>query len=279
MTQLVGLLGWPLGHSVSPAMHNAAFQVLGLDWRYDTLPVAPSDLADTVLSLGTRGYRGVNVTIPHKQAVVRFLDEQSAAASVIGAVNTLIVDEYGRLLGDNTDWLGFLHPLDSQGIEVAGRAALLLGAGGSARAVVYALAMRGIARINIWNRNVWRAHDLAAHLGEHFSAVAVTASPHLDELAELPADIVVNTTPLGMWPAENTSPWPDGVPFPQGALVYDLVYRPENTLFLRQARRAACPTQGGLDMLVVQGAEAFQLWTGRAPPLAAMMAAARVALG
>ena len=215
MTFLTGLLGYPLGHSVSPAMHNAAFRALGLDGRYDALPTPPERLAETVAGLRAAGYRGVNVTIPHKQAVMPLLDELSDAARVIGAVNTIVVDpakgdpvngihrlntqrplrawesaspasadatqlqpsfsapegafqvqpgiSIPGLSGDNTDWLGFLHPLDATGCDLAGKAALLLGAGGSARAVVYALLQRGLAHLAIWSRTPARAAELAHH--------------------------------------------------------------------------------------------------------------------
>lgn len=173
MTVRTGLLGYPLGHSVSPAMHNAAFQALGLEGRYDALPTPPERLAETVAGLRAAGYRGVNVTIPHKQAVMPLLDGLSDAARAIGAVNTVVVDRGVPVLprtgtpsdlhGDNTDWLGFLHPLDSRGFDLAGKSALLLGAGGSARAVVYALVQRGLAHLSIWARNPHRAADLAAH--------------------------------------------------------------------------------------------------------------------
>jgi shikimate dehydrogenase len=288
VTLLTGLLGYPLGHSVSPAMHNAAFQALGLDGRYDALPTPPERLAETVAGLRAAGYRGVNVTIPHKQAVMPLLDELSEAARAIGAVNTVIVDQgltvLGRtvspaaLRGDNTDWLGFLHPLDALGFDLRGKSALLLGAGGSARAVVYALIRRGLAHLSIWARTPARAADLAAH--------AQTLSPSLTihQFTNSPLTInhspalIVNTTPLGMWPHVDASPWPADLPIPAGALVYDLVYRPERTLFLQQAEAAGCATQGGLEMLVVQGAAAFELWTGQQPPLEVMMTAARASL-
>jgi shikimate dehydrogenase len=189
------------------------------------------------------------------------------------------------LRGDNTDWLGFLHPLDAAGFDLRGKSALLLGAGGSARAVVYALIQRGLAHLSIWARTPARAADLADHahtlspsltihqftnspLTDNHSPFTINHSPHL----------IVNTTPLGMWPHGDASPWPADLPIPPGALVYDLVYRPERTLLLRQAEAAGCATQGGLEMLVVQGAAAFELWMGQRPPLEVMMAAARAAL-
>jgi shikimate dehydrogenase len=275
-----GLLGWPLGHSVSPAMHDAAFAALGLAGRYELLPVPPQGLAGLVGSLAAEGFRGVNVTIPHKQAVMPLMDGLSDAARLIGAVNTVVVGPDGRLHGDNTDWLGFLHPLDARGVELAGKSALLLGAGGAARAVVYALAQRGIAHIAILNRTRARAEELAAHARalNLSSAIHPSSFPIHPSSFILHHSLIINTTPLGMFPHPEASPWPADLPFPPGCLVYDLVYRPERTALLRQAAAAGCPVQGGLEMLVVQGAAAFERWTGQAPPLPAMMAAARSAL-
>jgi shikimate dehydrogenase len=302
MTFLTGLLGYPLGYSVSPAMHNAAFAALGLDGRYDALPTPPERLAETVAGLRTAGYRGVNVTIPHKQAVMPLLDELSHAARATGAVNTVIVQRFSESLagragtddlenrptilrGDNTDWLGFLHPLDAAGCDLAGKTALLLGAGGSARAVVYALLQRGLAHLAIWARNPARAADLAQHaqaLSPSLTIHQFTNSPlpiaHSPFTINHSPALIINTTPLGMWPHVDASPWPADLPIPPHALVYDLVYRPERTLFLQQAEAAGCATQGGLEMLVVQGAAAFELWTGQQPPLEVMLAAARAAL-
>ncbi len=286
MTICTGLLGWPLGHSVSPAMHDAAFRALGLDGRYDALPTPPEALAAAVAGLAAAGYRGVNVTIPHKQAVMPLLDELSAAAQAIGAVNTIVVGNQGltvlgrtvspALTGDNTDWLGFLHPLDARGFDLAGKSALLLGAGGSARAVVYALLQRGLAHLTIWARTPTRATDLATHAQSLSPSLTIPQFPNSP--LTISPDLIVNTTPLGMWPHVDASPWPADLPFPAGALVYDLVYRPQRTLFLQQAAAAGCAVQGGLEMLAAQGAAAFELWTGQKPPLEVMLAAALAAL-
>ncbi len=281
MAILTGLIGWPLGHSVSPAMHNAAFETLGLDGRYVALPVPPEQVGELVRSLRGRGFRGVNVTIPHKQAVMPLVDELSEPARLIGAVNTIVVEPDGRVRGDNTDWLGFLQPLDARDFDLAGKSVLLLGAGGAARAVIYALVQRNITHLTLWNRTPDRAVHLAAHAATLDSALTVDYSqfPIVNrQLSIENPDLIVNTTPAGMWPHVNESPWPADVPLPPNTLVYDLVYRPEQTQFLRTAQAAGCPTQGGLDMLIVQGALAFELWTGQAPPLEIMMASARAAL-
>jgi shikimate dehydrogenase len=268
-------------------MHKAAFQALGLDGRYDALPTPPERLAEIVAGLAAAGYRGANVTIPHKQAVMPLVDALSPAAQAIGAVNTIIVGPVNgirRLSGDNTDWLGFLHPLDARGFDLAGKTALLLGAGGSARAVVYALLQRGLAHLSIWARNPARAAELAHHAQALAPQLTINHSPLTTPALRAGAsvnhspDLIINTTPLGMWPHADASPWPADLPMPCNALVYDLVYRPERTLFLQQAEAAGCAVQGGLEMLVVQGAAAFELWTGQSPPLEVMLAAARAAL-
>ncbi len=173
-TTLVGLIGWPVSHSVSPAMHNAAFAHLGLDWRYVPFPVAPepaSRVGEAVLGLRALGLRGANVTVPHKQAVMAHLDRLTPAAQAIGAVNTILLDAEGALVGDNTDAPGFVADLREHGVEVPGRRVLVLGAGGSARAVAYGLAAAGASQITLVNRSVDRALALVAALQPLFPAL------------------------------------------------------------------------------------------------------------
>ncbi|MEW5986030.1 MAG: shikimate dehydrogenase [Chloroflexota bacterium] len=289
-TRLVGLIGWPVAHSLSPAMHNAAAAALGLDLLYVPLPVRPADLPAAARGLPALGFLGANVTIPHKQVIMPFLDEIEPAAQAIGAVNTIVVNEQlamnneqltmkneqlamnkCQLHGHNTDWAGFLADLHELGVEVAGRECLVLGAGGSARAVVYALLAAG-SHVHVLARRPEQAHDLA----QSFAPFALT--PH--SLAELPnvvavtrPALIVNTTPLGMTPHQDTSPWPADLLFPPSAFVYDLVYNPRETRFLQQAKAAGCRAANGLGMLVQQGALAFQLWTGQQPDTAVMRAA------
>ena len=278
-TQIVGLLGWPVSHSLSPAMHNAAFAHLELDWRYVPLPVDPARpqaIPEAVAGLRALSLRGANVTVPHKQAVMRCVDRLTPAAEVIGAVNTLVVEKDGSLLGDNTDAAGFIGDLRDHGVDLQERHVLVLGAGGSARAVVYGLAQAGAARIAIANRTVATAQALAAALQPHVPGCPLTA---LALPADLPglaaqADLIVNCTSLGMTPNVDTSPWPDELPFHSGQIVYDLVYNPADTRLLRQAARAGVQAIGGLGMLVWQGAFAFERWTGTPAPVDIMRAAA-----
>lgn len=266
MTERVGLIGWPVAHSVSPAMHNAAFGALGLDWQYDLLPAPPERFAAAVAEWVAAGYRGFNVTIPHKGAALRLPQVRaiSPAAEAIGAANTLTVEPDGSLTADNTDWRGFADDLAAGGIAVEGARCLVLGTGGSARAVIYALRAGGAAAITAISREPG-GRDGAAGYGD------------LARLAPS-ADLVVNCTPAGMSPDVAASPWPEDVPFPGGAALVDLIYNPPVTRLMADAQAAGARTVGGLGMLVRQGALAFERWTGIAPPLAIMLEAARHAL-
>lgn len=267
-TLLIGLIGHPVGHSFSPAMHNAAAAALGLNVAYVPLPVLPEHLPDSLRGLIALGFRGVNVTVPHKEAALAHLDAIFPAAQAIGAVNTIVVGD-SRLTGFNTDWSGFLADLESYHLALYGRDCLVLGAGGSARAVVYALLRRG-GRVTVLARRPEQAQRLAAELGPALSGAAAVAVGALDDAARVAAHmdepILINTTPLGMmgdWVA--LSPWPDGAPFPPGAFVYDLVYNPRQTRFMAQAHAAGRRAANGLGMLVGQAVEAFEVLTGRRP--------------
>ncbi len=279
-TRLVGLMGWPVAHSVSPAMHNAAFAALGLNWAYVPLPVPPARVEDAVRGLRGLGFAGANVTVPHKQAVIKHLDELSPEAKAIGAVNTIVVRE-GQLVGYNTDAEGFMRALREAGYDPEGRRAVVLGAGGAARAVVYALAHAG-ARVVVLNRTPGRAQRLVRTLKPHLppevpvAAAALTAadlSPHLAK-----GHLLVNATSVGMAPHVLRSPLPGGTTIPKGLTVCDLVYNPAETTLLRQAREVGAAVISGLGMLVHQGALAFELWTGVQPPVDVMRQAAAAAL-
>lgn len=278
-TTLVGLIGWPIGHSVSPAMHNAAFAALGMDWRYVPLPVNPAlpgAVGDAVRGIRAMGLRGINVTVPHKQAVLPFLDRIAPAAQAMRAVNTIIVEADGSLTGDNTDAPGFIADLRSHGIDPAGQHALVLGAGGSARAVVYGLVQAGVQRLTVANRHIERGHQLLEDLRPYLGAIPCAAVAWPEGLAEVAADasLIVNCTSLGMMPHVDTTPWPRELTLRPGQTVYDLVYNPTDTLLLQQARQQGARAIGGLGMLIWQGALAFERWTGRPAPVEVMRAAA-----
>jgi shikimate dehydrogenase len=269
-TTLVGLMGWPVEHSLSPAMHNAAFAALGMDWAYVPLPVYPDHLSEAVRGLPALGFAGANVTVPHKERVLAHMDEVSHAAQVIGAVNTITVRD-GVLYADNTDAAGFIASLRDVGFDPAGTYCAVLGAGGAARAVVYALVDAGALQVCVYNRNFSRARDLCQDLAKFYGDVRFEPAA-LSDLSAIgdDTDLLVNTTSLGMWPNIEASPWPHDLPIPGHLTVCDLVYNPQETLLLSQARAVGAEIVGGLGMLVHQGAAAFELWTGRPAPVATM---------
>jgi shikimate dehydrogenase len=315
-TPRIGLLGWPVAHSVSPAMQNAAFQALGLPWRYELLPTPPAELAATLAGLAGQGFRGANVTIPHKETIMAYLGGVEAVAQAIGAVNTLLQRD-GAWLGTNTDAAGFLAALRQAGFQAAGRRALVLGAGGAARAVVYALGQAGCTCL-VYNRTVERARCLveslpspdasgppaaAGALGKAGASGAAEGPGQAGPMGdvEVPAgtgatakaavvdslaglnpdslDLLVNATPVGQWPQTGRSPWPEALALPSHWTVFDLVYNPVRTRLLARARAAGARPVGGLEMLVHQGALSHRLWTGREAPLEVMRSAARRAVG
>jgi shikimate dehydrogenase len=267
MVERVGLLGWPVEHSISPAMHNAAFRALGLDWHYDLLPVPPEAFEAEVTRRIAAGYRGFNVTIPHKQAAFNLpqVTDITAATETIGAVNTLIVQPDGALHADNTDWRGFLRDLADHAFTVSGARCLVLGTGGSARGIVYALEQGGAVSVTQVSRSPTKQNGFIGY-GE------------LREVAST-ANLIVNCTPVGMAPHAEASPWPGDVPFPPGAALYDLIYNPPVTRLMLTAQASGAQTTNGLGMLVWQGALAFEQWTGVAPPVNVMAGAARAAIG
>jgi shikimate dehydrogenase len=297
----LGVLGWPVAHSRSPAIHNAALAALGMDgWRYQLLPVPPELLDETTRGLGAAGFVGANVTIPHKHAALALASEASAAAIAIGAANTLTFAPDGAIAAANTDAPGLIAALD---LKPRGISALVLGAGGSARAAVWALREAGAREISVWNRTPERAEQLAHELG---------ARP---VRAPVPADLLINCTSVGLPPAlgairasAGVQPAPGaiaasgGAPPPEAAgrversasereelnllgltfdqvgnysYVADMVYRPGSTQLLAAAAEHGARTLDGLEILLAQGALSFELWTGRKPPLDVMRAALR----
>ena len=280
MTLLAGIFGYPIRHSISPAMHNAAFEHIGIDAVYEAWETAPNDLAEGVAALRSETYLGANVTVPHKQAVMEHLDEIDDLATRIGAVNT-IINRSGRLIGSNTDALGFINSLRGEaGVSVSGLEVVLVGAGGAARAAAYALADERAGALTIANRTVERAKSLAEELrraGVETTAFSIVAPEFM--IACKRADLIVNSTSVGMLhgPAEDESPIPSDAISP-GCVVYDMVYNPPNTPLLVDAEKAGARCVGGLPMLVYQGAAAWTRWTGREAPVEVMFKAAKEAL-
>ena len=265
----VGVVGWPVEHSISPAMHNAAFAALGMtDWLYDRMAIPPDILKLSLREFADHGYVGVNITVPHKQAALA-LTRPDELAKAVGAVNTI---DFRTRTGTNTDVIGLMSDLKAHDVAVSGQRVLLLGAGGAARAAAYGLARAG-AVLAIANRTPERAAQLKADLG-----IEAAILP-LSELADFAPSLIINSTSAGMHPQTDHSPWPDGVPFPQGATAYDMIYRPRCTRFLEGAEAAGGRAISGLGMLVRQGAAAFRIWTGVEPPLDVMTRAAEAALG
>ena len=267
----LGLIGYPLSHSLSPTIHAAALKACNLQGDYSLFPIAPDDkqgLKDLLARLRTGELRGLNVTIPHKQNVIEFLDELTPTAKAIGAVNTIYMRD-DKLIGDNTDAAGFLTDLRKslaespppfgRGAGVREKSAIVFGAGGSARAVIYALLNDG------WNITISaRRIEQAQQLATSFTQYAVR-SMSFTNLPLSTFHLIVNTTPLGMTPNVNDSPLPNDVSLKPDMLVYDLVYNPRETKLVRDARAQGLSATTGLGMLIEQAALSFELWTGCIP--------------
>ena len=276
----LGIIGHPIGHSISPRFQQAALDSLGVNAEYRAYDVEPDDVGAFVDSLRSDAVTGINVTVPHKEAVMPFLDEIDEWATEAGAVNT-IVNRDGRLAGYNTDGYGFLRALrESGGLDPAGKNTLILGAGGSARGVVQALLRAEVGHLTVANRTLARAEtlvELARSRGVAAEAITLE-SDHVDDAARS-AQLIVNCTSLGMThgPDETASPL-RASQLPPTALVYDLVYNPALTPLLREAEQAGATTLGGITMLVYQGAASFEIWLERPAPVGVMMDAAMDAM-
>lgn len=280
----VGLLGWPLGHSVSPAMQNAAFRAAGLDFEFAKVEIPPEQLAETVARMRDEGWAGANVTVPHKEAALRLADEPSEQTRAVGAANTLLFRD-GRILARNTDVAGFLASWkDRFGLDRLRDAhVVVLGAGGAARAVIVALTHAQVARVTILNRKVERGRrilqGLTTRTWPNFEGSVGSLDADDFALALQTARAVVNTTSVGMAPDVDATPVPWPAALPQPPAVFDVIYNPRETRFLREARERGAETVDGLGMLVEQGAAAFELWTGCKAPREVMWEAAKAALG
>jgi shikimate dehydrogenase len=257
----LGVAGWPVAHSRSPAMHNAALAATGLtDWRYLKLPLPPERFAEAVRALPGAGFRGINVTIPHKEAARALAGEATPTAAAVGAANTLTFGPGGAIHADNTDVPGLLEALP---VDPAGLTALVLGAGGAARAAVYALRRAGAADVMVWNRTRERAERLVADLGGR-----VVDAPE-------PAVVLVNCTSVGLRETDRTF---KSLPIQAdtlgvGSYVADMVYRPGGTALLLAAQRRGAAVVTGTEILVAQGAASFERWTDMTAPRQAMRAA------
>lgn len=250
MTAQYGIIGWPLGHTMSPTLHNWGFGQTGLDAHYDAYPLEPADLTAFMAWVRAENIRGLSVTIPHKQAVMPLVDHITDRAKAVGAVNTVYWDGE-TLCGENTDVIGVVAPLKKLDLP---ESAMVLGAGGAARAAIAGLKELGVADIAVSNRTAAKADGLA----EDFGVRSVTWDARMDEAPAL----ICNTTPLGMsGDMQGKTPW-DTDRFPNGCIAYDIVYNPLQTRFLREAETAGCTTISGLEMFLHQGLAQFRLWTG-----------------
>lgn len=272
-TRVLGVVGYPIEHTFSPGMHNAAIAALGLSFIYIPLSVAPDSLETAVRSIVSLGIVGINVTIPHKQRIISMLDDVSPEATAIGAVNT-VHNENGRLVGYNTDGSGFMRPLSARGIDLKDCSVVVLGAGGAARSVIFRLAREG-ARVHIVNRTISKAEDLCCSVRELYPSCKISITGW-NKFAALEAviagaDVLVNTTSVGMSPHNLEMPAIPPGALHSGLLVYDLIYNPKETRLLQAARTCGADTLNGLEMLVGQGAESFRIWTGIQPPEEIMM--------
>lgn len=268
--RLFGLFGDPVGHSLSPHLQNEAFRLLGINGVYLSFAIKPAELGAAVEAVRCLKMGGVNITIPHKERIVPYLDRLAGDALLTGSVNT-VVPEDGKLVGYSTDGEGFLLSLRHQGqMEPTGKKVVLLGVGGAARALAFRFAQEGVAALYLVGRNPEKTAGLRADLLDRtgFSARGLSFSePALMKVAA-EADLVINATPLGMFPAVKEQPAFPLAVCHRDCLVADLVYHPLETAFLREARKLGLPTLEGLGMLVYQGILACRLWTGLTPPFA-----------
>ncbi|MEI7990273.1 MAG: shikimate dehydrogenase [Chloroflexota bacterium] len=271
-TNLVGVIGMPIEHTLSPIIHNAAFEKLGLNWCYLPLPVFSENIKDGIQGLVALGFRGVNVTAPHKQAVIPYLDQVDPETQELGAVNTLVMSREDNktpyLTGYNTDVAGFLTPLIKNGFDPKDKKVVIIGSGGSASAVIFGLLSKDVKEIKLLNRSLERINRLKEKnfINNHRINIDLLNTDTLIESVRW-ADLLVNTTPVGTFPKIQDSIWPDKIPVPSHLTVYDLVYNPLETKLLRQARQSKAFPIGGLDMLICQAALSFEMWTGLMPPI------------
>ncbi len=272
----LGLIGYPLGHSLSPTMQKAAMKELGIEGDYVLLGTPPEKLDTMINFIKKSGFKGFNVTIPHKVSIIKYLDEVDKLAVKVGAVNTVVIEDNGRWIGHNTDVYGFMAALpDTLRLKLKNKKAVILGSGGAARAVVIGLAELKINEIEILTleREIENAYEIEQNLNQNYSKISTKCSALKDNIDLSDASIIVNATPVGMQgKLEGRSPLSlysiDSLD--KHAFIYDLVYKPKNTKLMTMSQAKGLKTMGGLDMLVLQGARAFQLWTLLEPPIEVM---------
>ncbi len=267
-TKLVGLLGYPLGHSLSPIMQNTAFKRMGLNFLYIPLETEGKDLSYVIDGIKRMNFSGFNITIPYKIRMMEYMDELDDLARAIGAINTVVISK-GRMKGYNTDGYGFVRSFEEgTGLSVRGRRIFLIGSGGAARAIAITLAARGVGRIYICNRTEKRAIELSLSINQHISQCSLGIPMDRNEIKKVlkDVDVVINTTSVGMYPQNQDTPLDIGL-VPADATVCDIIYNPPETMLLKGAIEKGCRTLNGLAMLVYQGAEAFKLWTGVEAPV------------
>jgi len=268
-TKLLGVIGDPVEHSLSPVMHNRAIASLGVDYVYLPLPIKPEDLAVAIAGFEAIGLVGFNITIPHKQAIMPLLSEVSDIAQGVGAVNTVYRTDSGWW-GTNTDVAGFISPLQALNRDWSQTKVVVLGYGGAARAVVVGCAQLGCTKIHVIGRNPQKLSQFQQSWES--TTLPVSINIHLwQQLPELisQADLLVNTTPVGMYPDIDRSPVEEATiqRLSAKAIAYDLIYTPSTTKFLQQAQQQGAVTLNGLEMLVQQGAAALKIWLGQTPPV------------
>ena len=276
-TRVVGVMAWPVAHSLSPPMHNAAYAAAGMDMVYVPFPVHPDHVADAIRGARALGMVGVNVTLPHKPAVAALMDALSPEAAACKSVNTVQILDDGTLMGHSTDAFGFLKSLEVDGgYTVAGRQVVLVGTGGAGQAMAVGLTLAGAGSITLLNRTAARREALAALLerlrGDGDKPLIAHGAPDSDlaRAAVREADLIVNASSLGM-KADDPTPVDTDLLGPE-QFVYDAIYTPRETRLLAEGRRRGCRTLGGLGMLVYQGARAVEIWTGRWPDAGRMQA-------
>ena len=275
-TNIVGLIGHPVEHSFSPPMHNAAFKKLGMDYAYVAFDVGSQNLKSAIEGAKSLGIKGLNVTIPHKIEVMKYLDEIDEVASLIGAVNTI---DFKDLKGHNTDGIGAVRAIEEV-TSIKDKNVVIAGAGGASRAISFYIAKYGADKLTILNRNVAKAQKLAGDVADS-NLISDVGSDSISEISSYlaDADILVNTTPVGMHPNVNDTPVASASEMHGDLVVFDAVYNPNETVLLKEAIKAGAKPVYGIKMLLYQGAESFKIWTGRDAPVDAMEDALRKTIG